>query len=76
VKTTLETTEEDVKTTLETSGEDVKTTLETSGELVVFPSGFFPIRFKITSLKLKDEDFHFLKLMHLGMGRNCLDLQR
>jgi hypothetical protein len=32
VKTTLETSGEDVKTTLETSGEDVKTTLETSGE--------------------------------------------
>ncbi len=32
MKTTLETSGEDVKTTLETSGEDVKTTLETSGE--------------------------------------------
>ena len=32
VKTTLETSREDVKTTLETSGEDVKTTLETGGE--------------------------------------------
>jgi hypothetical protein len=32
VKTTLETSGEDVKTTPETSGEDVKTTLETSGE--------------------------------------------
>jgi hypothetical protein len=32
VKTTLETSGEDVKTTLETSGEYVKTTLETSGE--------------------------------------------
>jgi hypothetical protein len=31
VKTTLETSGEDVKTTLETSGEDVKTTLETGG---------------------------------------------
>ncbi len=30
MKTTLETSGEDVKTTLETSGEDVKTTLETS----------------------------------------------
>ncbi len=32
MKTTLETSGEDVKTTLETSGEDVKTKLETSGE--------------------------------------------
>ncbi len=32
LKTTLETSGEDVKNTLETSGEDVKTTLETSGE--------------------------------------------
>ena len=32
LKTTLETSGEDVKTTLETSGENVKTTLETSGE--------------------------------------------
>ena len=32
LKTTLETSGEDVKTTLETSGEDVKTTLETSRE--------------------------------------------
>jgi hypothetical protein len=32
VKTTPETSGEDVKTTLEASGEDVKTTLETSGE--------------------------------------------
>ena len=34
MKTTLETSGEDVKTTLKTSGEDVKTTLETSGENV------------------------------------------
>jgi hypothetical protein len=32
VKTTLETSGEDVKTTPETSGEDVKSTLETSGK--------------------------------------------
>jgi hypothetical protein len=32
VKTTLETSGEDVRNTLETSGEDVRTTLETSGE--------------------------------------------
>ncbi len=32
MKTTLETSGEDVKTTLETSGEDAKTALETSGE--------------------------------------------
>ncbi len=32
MKTSLETSGEDVKTTLETGGEDVKTTLETSGE--------------------------------------------
>ncbi len=36
VKTTLETSGEDVKTTLETSGEDLNTTLETS---VVFSAG-------------------------------------
>ncbi len=36
MKTTLETSGEDVKTTLETSVEDVKTTLETSGENVTF----------------------------------------
>ena len=36
MKTTLQTSGEDVKTTLETSGEDVKTTLGTSGEDVLF----------------------------------------
>ena len=59
MKTTLETSGEDVKTTLETSGEDVKTTLETSGEDVK------------TTLETSGEDVPIETRQGLGDGSRC-----